>query len=286
MTDKSELFPDVELPETPLVETPSAPVETPAPTEAAQTATPAPAETQPVVSPTPAATPAPGYVPIDVLLRTRDEAKEAKRRADAAERQIAEIARKQREAAAQMPNPLDDPDVFNAWLGQQFRAVREEVTRDFQGRSFQERAALSREMMEDQLGDKFGELAKFIDESPDELHAQARQQAHPYRWFYRQFQQAEKAKRAEALAAQVGDKSIDDIVAERVAAALAEREAATQAASPPAANQPRAPDGKFISPSEAQPQRRSAPSLVSVNGAAASTEPASVSGLDALLQRG
>lgn len=236
-------------------------------------------ETPPVSSvqsdpaPAPAVTPAPAQAapvlagdhlaPIKALLDERDRRQAAE--AEAAElrawRQQQERARQ--EAAAQAPNPIEDPEGFASWVQGLVGNTRNQVVAEFQDRSFQERAALSREMIEDQLGDKFGDLAKFIDAAPDAMHAQARNQAHPYRWFHRQFLQAEKAKRAEEVTAKLGDKSLDDLLAEARAAAKAEALAEMEAARN--SGQPRRSNGQFDSPSPTQRHRPA--SLADINGA-------------------
>lgn len=247
--------------ETPAVETPVAPAEKETPAVAA------PAEPA-------AAAPAPHMVPLTALLDQREQLQAARREAEELRKWRAEQERVRQQAAAQAPHPIEDPDGFADWVQNLVRGTREHVMQEVQGESFQQRAALSREMMEDQLGEKFADLAKFIDAAPDAMHDAAKQQAHPYRWFHRQFQAAEKARKADALTAQLGDRSIDDLLAEKLAAAKAEWQAELSASAQD--GRARNADGTFASPQTQQ--RRSAPSLAVVNGApplAASAPPTS-----------
>ena len=278
----------------PVVETPSAP-------EVVSEAPAAPVESAPaavVETPQTPTQDADHVVPLNVLLRTREEfggkLTAAEQRALAAERQLAEIRRKQEEAADEIPHPLDDPDGFKASiLKAQQRAVQTAVgsVRQQHQRQLE---AISKTMMVRHLGpEKFSELDKFIAAAPDQAHASAMREADPYGWFYEKFEQAQKARKAQEAAKQLeqfGGKSVEEIVADRLAAARAEWEAGrTQApqpaqAQPVADTRPRNADGTCASPSPAQ--RHLPPSLALVESATAPTGEDARGGYDKLFKRG
>lgn len=220
--------------------------------------------------------------PVAALVDERLKRQGVERQLQEAQRQLDMMTRQRQESAAIAPHPMDDPGGYTEWIQNQLREVREAVTQEWQERSTQQRSALSRSMMMRHLGDKFGDLAQFIDSAPDAAHQVALREDDPYGWFYEQFQRQEKAKRAESLTAQLGDKSLDDLVAEKLAAAKAEW-AAEMSGQPD--GRPRNADGTFASPPP-NPQRRSAPSLAAVNGASGSAVREPVSSLDSLLHRG
>lgn len=230
-------------------------------------AAPSPDTVQPVVQP--AAPPPIDMAPVRALLDERDRRQAAEREALELRTWKQEQERARQEAAAQAPNPVEDPVGFADWVQQTVRRTREEVTQEFQRENFEYRTELSRRSVEKALGDKVDDLYKFIDDAPDAMHAAAQRQADPYGWFHEQMLRRQKAQRAEELSKIVGDRSIDDIVAERIAAERAKWESEMQA-SQPGFDRPRGPDGKFApSPSPSQTPRHQPPSLAAVNGASA-----------------
>jgi len=210
--------------------------------------------------------------PLKALLDERDRRQAAEREAAELKAWRADQERKQQAAAAKAPNPLDDPEGFSHWVQSVVTGTREQVSQEFEDRLWQRTSALSRAAMERHLGDKFAELAEFIDKAPDGAHQAAMQQDDPYGWFYANFQRSQKAKRAEELAAKVGDKDFDAFIEEQIAARLAaQTQTAPAEAQAPARPEPnRAPDGKFAPAVSEPPQRHRAPSLATVNGAVAS----------------
>lgn len=264
--------------------------------EAPVVSEPAPSEVPPVEAPAAAAPQADTQehtVPLPVLLRTRDELgtklTAAEQRAIAAERQLAAFMRKQEEARAtvEVPHPLDDPDGFKSSLLQlQLRAVQEAVG-PLREQHQQQLEQLSKTMLVRHIGaDKFGELEQFINAAPDQAHAIAMRQADPYGWFYEKFEQAQKARKDHETLQSLQGKSIEEIVAERVAAELAKQ---TQAqpepvAAPVADTRPRNPDGTFATSN--QTQRHQPPSLSVVAAAPAPRGEEARGGYDALFKRG
>jgi len=255
---------------------------------------PAPSEVQatPVVEAPPAAA-APGEpqdhsVPLNVLLRTREEfggkLSAAEQRALIAERKLAEFMRKQEEASAtvDIPHPLDDPDGFKASLLKVQQKAVQDAVGPLRQQHQQQLEQLSKTMLVRHIGaDKFGELEKFIAAAPDQAHAIAMRQADPYGWFYEKFEQAQKARKDHETLQALQGKSIEEIVAERVAAELAKQsQAATPAPAAPADTRPRNPDGTFA---PSQPEQRHRPeSLAKMNGAAIIAATAPGSALDEL----
>lgn len=270
--------------------------------EAPVVSEPAPSEVQAPPVETPAAAPQADTqehtVPLPVLLRTRDELgtklTAAEQRALAAERQLAAFMRKQEEARAtvEVPHPLDDPDGFKASLLQlQQRAVQEAVG-PLREQHQHQLEQLSKTMLVRHIGqEKFGELEQFINAAPDQAHAIAMRQADPYGWFYEKFEEAQKHRKAQAALQEIdkfGGKSIEEIVAERVAAELAKH---TQAqpepvAAPAVDTRPRNPDGTFASTSTNQTQRHQPPSLSVVAAAPAPRGEEARGGYEQLFKRG
>lgn len=222
--------------------------------------------------------------PLKAMLEERDRRQAAERRAQQAEARIAEQERKQREAAANVPHLLDDPDGFVQWQQQQLKATRQELAQSFEDRLHAQKMAQSRDMIEDQIGDdKAKELFAWIDswgpQSP--LHDQASASPHPYRFAWKKFQEEQKARRGEEVLSKLGDKSLDDLIAEAVAKDRAEREALTQPA--PNESVERLPNGQFASPSTKQ--RHQPASLAAVNGASVARGSVEKSGYDALFRK-
>lgn len=227
-------------------------------------------------------------VPLPVFLRQRDDLggklTAAEQRALIAERKLAEFMRKQEEVSAnvEIPHPLDDPDGFKASLLKiQQKAVQDAVG-PLRQQHQQQLEQLSKTMLVRHIGaEKFGELEQFINAAPDQAHAIAMRQADPYGWFYEKFEQAQKARKDHETLQALQGKSIDEIVAERVAAELAKQtQAATPAPAAPADTRARNPDGTFApSPPE---QRHRPESLAKMNGAAVIAASAPGSALDEL----
>jgi len=227
-------------------------------------------------------------VPLNVLLRTREEfggkLSAAEQRALIAERKLAEFMRKQEEASAtvDIPHPLDDPDGFKASLLKVQQKAVQDAVGPLRQQHQQQLEQLSKTMLVRHIGaDKFGELEKFIAAAPDQAHAIAMRQADPYGWFYEKFEQAQKARKDHETLQALQGKSIEEIVAERVAAELAKQsQAATPAPAAPADTRPRNPDGTFA---PSQPEQRHRPeSLAKMNGAAIIAATAPGSALDEL----
>lgn len=246
-------------------------------------AAPAPSEVQPDPAPVvPAETPAPAapaepqdpMAPVKALLDERERRQAAERRVAEFEARHREQEQKAREAAAKVPDPLEDPVKFARYLKQQQDAAVKAAYGDWQAQTDAHTEALSRNAMRRHLGaEQFGELEKFIGAAPDHAHTLARQSGDPYVWMHEKYEQAMKARKAEAALATLGDKPLEARIAEAVAAERAKWEAERGGGQPPAAvtppadTRPRNPDGTFASPS--QTQRHTPPSLSEVNGAAA-----------------
>lgn len=256
----------------------------------------APVEATPVVETPLAAAPTQpqerekDWVPV-ALLDEREKRRAAEAKAAQLEAWRAEQERKAREATEQMPHPLDDPERFAQWLLHQQRTAVQREVGSLSTRHQQQVEVISRNMMQRYLGpEKFAELDQFIQAAPDQAHAIAMKQADPYGWFHEKFEQAQKARKAEAAAKQLeqfGGKSVEEIIAERIAAERARWEAERGGGQPqpaqvqPAADtRPRNPDGTFA---PSQPEQRHRPeSLAKMNGAAIIAATAPGSALDEL----
>lgn len=254
-------------------------------------------EAPPVAAPAaPEAAPAPQdhSVPLNVLLRTREEfggkLTAAEQRAAAAERQLAEIRRREEEAKSnvEIPHPLDDPDGWQASMLQLQRRAVEQAVGPLREQHQQQLEVLSRTMMVRHLGqEKFSELEQFMNAAPDQAHAIALKQADPYGWFYDKFQEAQEHRKREETLKQLGGKTVEELVAERVAAELAKHQAQPVVEQPhtaPAADtRERNPDGTF-KPSN-QTQRHQPPSLSVVAAAPAPRGHEALSGYDMLTKK-
>lgn len=267
-----------------------------APVAAPEAAAPVQAETPAAAVETPAAAqaePQDHSVPLNVLLRTREEfggkLMLAEQRALAAENELAQIRRKQQEAAEQMPHPLDDPDGFGAWMLNKQKAAVDGAVGSLRQQHQQQLEAISRNMMLRHLGaEKFGELDKFIQAAPDQAHAVALKQADPYGWFFEKFEEAQRHRKAQDALKALGDKSLEERIAEAVAAERAKWESSqTPAAAPTPAtpDRDRNPDGTFKASTQ-PPQRHQPPSLALVEGAGAPTGEDARGGYDKLFKRG
>lgn len=266
--DREELFPE-EGAEPAAPAAPTEPTTTDvkayadAPTAAAQPAPAPSAEAQPIRT-----------VPLEVLLRTREEgARRAQQlEADLAEarRWIEERERQERELQAQAPDIFADPVAYRDWMREQARADAQrqieplmQQLREINLRNSELNARVS-------LGpDRWNALNDWIRKQPREWHKDIAQEWDPYAAAWEDYTRASTFER-------LGDKSLDEFVEAEVARRLQERGAAAAPIAPeqPAPRrqeQPRAPNGQYASaPPQSAPQRRpSAPSLNSVNGASA-----------------
>jgi len=298
MSGYEEAFGKTETQEPAAVETPAA-VESVA--EPAPSAEPAPVQpSEPVLEAAPvAATPAPQSDQaqerdrdlaglIKALQDEREQKRAAREEAAALKAWRAEQERLARQDAEKIPHPLDDPEGFARWQRNQVLSVRKELSSSFQRELHDTRMSLSRELIEDQIGaDKAKDLYAWIDtwgpQSPN--HAQASKSGHPYRWAWTKFQEEQRAKRGQEVLSQLGDKSLDELIEERVAARLAASQSAPQPVE--ASSQPerqRNADGTFASSS--QPQQRHQPvSLALVTGAPAPRGGETRSGYDAAFRK-
>jgi hypothetical protein len=290
MSGLDELLSETDVTPTPEAETPPAEVVTPEPQAAPQE--PAPSEAAPASPAAPTAEPQDHSIPLNVLLRTREELggklTATEQRALAAERKLAEIERQRQEAAAQAPDILDDPQAYIEWAERRQREIVRREVAAVQAQQAKAVETISRNMMLRHLGqEKFGELEKFIQAAPDRAHAVALKEADPYGWFYERFEQAQKARKAEEAAKQLNGKSVEEIVAERLAAERAKWEAEHGGGQPqpqaarPADTRQRNADGTFAPTPE--PQRHRPKSLTDLNGAAIAAQSAPGHALDGLI---
>lgn len=290
--------------EAPAVETP--PVVDVAPEPAPVVSEPAPSEVQapPVVETPPAAAapvapaePQDPMAPVKALLDERDRRQAAERKAQETARELAAIrardaaaARKAQEAASQLPHPLDDPEGFAAGV----RALTNNAVRQVQSQTQaqQDRVVetLSRNALKRHIGnEQFSELEKFAQAAPDQAHNLAYESGDPWGWMYEKLQEAKKHRQAQTALQELGDKSLQDRIAEAVAAERAKWEAEhgggqPQAAQPAADTRVRNPDGTFA-PSTNQTQRHHPPSLSVVAGAPPPRGSEALSGYDMLTKK-
>ncbi len=224
------------------------------------------------------------YVPLAVVLDERDKRRAVE--AEAAELRAwrAEQERKRQEAQAQFPNILDDPDGYHARMMEEITGIRREAQSQVHGAVMQERMANSEDKWRDKLDDQdWGKLNQWISSSWDKgTHALAMKQRDPYGWAWAQLQGIERSERARKLEGELGGKDLATFLAEKEAEWQSRQTPVTtpqiQTPSPhPASSQPRAPDGKFASPSE--PQRHEPVSLTAVPAASSSRNGSDKSGL-------
>ncbi len=254
-------------------------------TQAEPTVTPtAPAEATPAAITPPE--PQEHSVPLNVLLRTREE---FGGKLSAAERELAtlraekaERERKAREAAEQAPDMLSDPEGYAIWSERRYDERVRTAVAQADARNAQALQAMSRNMMMRHLGpEKFGELDKFIQAAPDQAHAIALKQADPYGWFFEKYEQAQAHRNSQETLKQLDGRSIDDIVKDAVEKARGEWEAANAAPVHHSKRQPRDEATQQFAPS--QPEQRHRPeSLAKMNGAAVMPQANVGSALDAL----
>lgn len=295
MSGLDELLSETDVTPTPEAETPPAEVVTPEPQADPQE--PAQSEAAPVeAQPAALSEPQPERDrDLAGLIKALQDEREQKRAArEEAARLKAwrdEQERKRQEAAAQAPDILDDPQAYIEWAERRQREIVRREVAAVQAQQAKAVETISRNMMLRHLGqEKFGELEKFIQAAPDRAHAIALKEADPYGWFYEKFEQAQKARKAEEAAKQLeqfGGKSVEEIVAERLAAERAKWEAEHGGGQPqpqaarPADTRQRNADGTFAPTPE--PQRHRPKSLADLNGAAIAAQSAPGHALDGLI---
>lgn len=246
------------------------PTPSPAP-EPVAAVTPAPVMEAPVQ---PVATQQPNgqLVPLAVVLDERDRRKAVEAEAAQLRAWRADEERKRREAVEQAPNMLDDPDGYHLWREERAEKRLQKVTSQFEQTLVQTNLRWSETIARRHLGpEKFNELNQWIATRWDaQTHEHAKRQPDPYGWAQEQFEREQRALRVRTLEERLGDKDLDAFLEEQKHKWLAEN--APQSPSPiqdnpphPATAQPRAPDGKFASPSE--PQRFEPVSLTAVPAA-------------------
>lgn len=249
-------------------------VSEPAATPVAEPAA-APVEHASVVEPAnePAAAPAPQSDPlqadrdrdlaglIKALQDEREQKRAAKEEAAALRAWRDELERKRQQASQQRPHVLDDPDGFVADLEKSFHTT-------LQTTLMRERIEASTDKWTEKLGEEqFKALYQWTATMPPAWVKWAESQRDPFGVAHKEFEKQQKAKRADELAAKLGDKDLDAYLEEKLAERLAQQQAAQPAAQP--AVQPervRAPNGQFASTPPEQ-QRHRPESLAAVNGA-------------------
>lgn len=294
--------------EAPAVETP--PVVDVAPEPAPVVSEPAPSEVQapPVVETPPAAAAEPPaqaepqdpMAPVKALLDERDRRQAAERKAQETARELAairardaEARRRAQEAASQLPHPLDDPEGFAEGV----RALTNQAVRQAQSQTQAQQdrivETLSRNALQRHIGkEQFSELEQFAKAAPDRAHDLAYQSGDPWGWMYEKLQEAKAQRQREATLQALGGKTLEERIAEAVAAERSKWEAEhgggqpqpTAQPAPVADNRARNPDGTFA-PSNST-QRHQPPSLSVVAAAPSPRGEAARGGYDALFKRG
>lgn len=231
-----------------------------------------------------------GYVPIDVLLRTRDEGNAAKARLRELEAREAERERKRTEAAEKAANTAPDkfaePELYDEWMLAQQQQGIASFQEQLEAQRIADRLEDSEEKWTEKLGDdKWRELNEWIAALPENARDHFTRQRDPYGAANKAFAEQQRRERAASVMEKLGDKDLDAYLEEQRAAWIAEhgQPAAHSAPHAASAERPRAPDGKFAPSSQPAP-RRSAPSLANVSAAPAAATP-SHSGGSALDQR-
>lgn len=251
------------------------PVVEPTPAPAPEAAPQAPSsEAAPVQPETPPAAlqPAPSkhqdqMAPVRALLDEREKRRAAEARAAQLEAWRAEQERKRQEAQAQAPNLLEDPEGYHAYWENRHKELERGFNQRLSTTLMRERIETSQERWTEKLGeDGFKELYAWSATMPPQWVKWAESQRDPFGVAYKEFEKQKKAKQAEELIAQTGGKSIDEIVAERVAAELAKHNSAPASQPAPAASaQPRTETGQFA-PNPQPTQRHRPESLAKLNG--------------------
>lgn len=256
----------------------SEPVVTPAPEAPAPQA--APAQQAPTQQPVERS------VPLPVLLDERDKRKQFEAQARELQAQLDEVNRKREEAESQIPNVLEDPNGYHKAVMLRARQfASEEAQRIAQE---QVRQALAKDRIEnsaERWSEKLGEAAfrklyEWTATMPPQWVRWAENQRDPFGAAHKEWDRQQKAKQAEEWGQKIGDKSLDDYIAEQVAAKLAEAQAAAAAN---AQDRPRNERGQFAPSTSPEPQRQHRPkSLNEMNGAAVVAPSAPGSALDEL----
>lgn len=295
--------------ETPAVEAP--PVVDIAPEPAPVVSDSAPSEVQaPLVVETPPAAAAEPQVqaepqdpmaPVKALLDERDRRQAAERKAQAVEQQLqairareAEAARKAQEAADDIPHPLDDPDGFKVGLRRHTDTAVRAAVQQVQTQHVRQIETLSRNMLLRHVGaEKVKAVEEFSRTAPKRVIDEAYASGDPYGAMYDWFEKAEAHKRNAAALEQLGGKTLEERIAEAVAAERSKWEAEhgggqLQPAAQPAPVDTRArnPDGTFASTSANQTQRHQPPSLSVVAAAPAPRGEEARGGYEQLFKRG
>jgi len=219
---------------------------------------------------------------IRALQDERDQKKAARQEAEQLRAWRADQERRRQQAAAQAPDILEDPQGYMEWSERRQREVVQKAIAQTQAQQVRAVETLSRNMLVRHIGaDKVTEIEAFSRSAPKQAVDEAYASGDPYGWFYEKFEQAQKHRKAQEAAKQLesfGGKSLEEVIAERVAAALAGQ--GQQPAAPIAAPAaPRNPDGTFAP----QPTQRHTPqSLAEVNGAAVVASASSGSALEEL----
>lgn len=280
MSGLDELLSETDVTPTPEAETPPAEVVTPEPQADPQE----PAQSEAATPQAPPVQHVPHTVPLAAQLDERDRRKAAEAKAAALEQKLAAIERAKAEAAAQRPNVLDDPDAYDAWWDNRIKTLEQGFQQRLQQTIVRERIESSMEKWTDKLGEqKFAELHAWSATMPPQWVRWAESQRDPFGVAYKEFEKQQKAKRADELAAKLGDKDLDAWLEERLAERLAQQQPTQEAsqAARPADTRQRNADGTFAPTPE--PQRHRPKSLADLNGAAIAAQSAPGHALDGLI---
>jgi hypothetical protein len=289
MSGLDELLSETDVTPTPEAETPPAEVVAPEPQAAPQE--PAQSEAAPVeAQPAALSEPQPerdrdlaGL--IKALQDEREQKRAAREEAARLKAERDEQERKRREAQA--PNVLDDPEGYHAWVEQQFGRLNQGFQRRIEAARLVDRLEYSEDKWRDKLGDEeFDKIFAWVGKAPENFKRHCEQSRDPYGVAVKEYKRQQDQRRAQELLTQTGGKSVEEIVAERLAAERAKWEAEhgggqpqPQAARPADARQRNA-DGTFAPTPE--PQRHRPKSLADLNGAAIAAQSAPGSALDGL----
>jgi hypothetical protein len=276
-TDEQIGQPHAAAPEVQPSETP-----TPAPTGEPVSATPPASEHVSPPAPVaqeaapPAAERHDGYVPINVLLRTREElggkVRQFEARAADLQRQLDDIKRREEEAVLPQPDPLLDPDAFRAHFEDVVQQRTDDLRREYESNLARLREQGSARHWSAQLGaEEWVQFNSWLGTLPADARKDLLRCDDPYGTAYPKFR---KFRTFETL----GGRTPQEWMDEQFEAIAAQRGYTLQAATPSTPAPVATP-----APPQTQP-RRSAPSLSEVVGVTTSKD-APVSGYDALFKR-